>query len=239
MPGNYAFRPGFFLSLTMIVLVGLFVKLGFWQLSRGEQKLLLKQTIESRTMQQPLLINGLMTAGPELPYRNVIVRGVFRNDLQIFLDGKKHNGRYGYHVITPLQIEGGEILVLVNRGWVEADYDRSNLPKVSAPEGVVEIRGSIEFPVIPPFVSRPSSHPEPMWDNRWPFIDLDYFASLNNVLLQPFVILQNPLAEYGFIREWPKFDPKSDMHRGYAIQWFAFAVITIGIYFGLSLSKRK
>ena len=29
------------------------------------------------------------------------------------------------------------------------------------------------------------------------------------------------------------------MHIGYAIQWFAFAVITIVVYLGLSVTRRK
>ncbi len=239
MLGNYAFRPGIILSIIMLILVGLFTKLGFWQLSRAEEKQNLKETIEYRNNQPPLIVGGLMKFGPDMRFRKVVVRGIFRSDLQIFLEGKKHNGRTGYHVITPLCIAGSDVHVLINRGWIEMGRDWNTLPAAPAPEGIVEIKGTIDFPANPLFVSAPSAASGTGWGKRWPFLDLEYFASQNEIVLQPFVILQNPGDQHGFVRDWPAFDPKWEMHIGYAIQWFAFAVITAGIYLGLSVTRRK
>ena len=56
--------------------------------------------------------------------------------------------------------------------------------------------------------------------------------------MQPVVILQDPADPNGFLRSWPKEMPKEGMHIGYAIQWFAFAVISLMLWLRLSLVRR-
>ncbi len=57
--------------------------------------------------------------------------------------------------------------------------------------------------------------------------------------LQSVVLLQDPDDAHGFARYWPREFPKEGMHIGYAIQWFAFAVIALGIFLRLSLSRDR
>jgi surfeit locus 1 family protein len=51
------------------------------------------------------------------------------------------------------------------------------------------------------------------------------------------VILQDPDTPGGFLRSWPREMPKEGMHIGYAIQWFAFAVIALVLWLRLSLVR--
>ncbi len=62
-----------------------------------------------------------------------------------FLDNKVLRGVAGYRVFTPLAIEGGDMHVLVDRGWIAAG-DRSRLPTVTTPEGVLTIEGLAVIP---------------------------------------------------------------------------------------------
>jgi surfeit locus 1 family protein len=55
--------------------------------------------------------------------------------------------------------------------------------------------------------------------------------------VQPVVMLLDPAEGGGFVRDWPRELPKEGMHLGYAIQWFAFAVIALVIWLRLSLAK--
>ena len=66
---------------------------------------------------------------------------------------------------------------------------------------------------------------------------VELFAAGVGYPVQPFVLLQSRDDAHGFIRDWPREMPKEGMHLGYAIQWFAFALISLGIYLKLSLVR--
>lgn len=237
--GKYTFHPDIILTIIMFVLLALFIRLGVWQLSRAEEKETLKETMDYRDSLPPLLVDKQLKADAGLRFRKIVVRGSFLVERQFFLEGRKHRGRAGYHVVSPLRIEGTDIQVLVNRGWVETGNDWNVLPTVSTPEGPVQVTGMIDIPSKPPFISAPAADSGEDWGKRWPFIDLDYYVRQTGGAIQPFVMLQSPLDAHGFVREWPVFNPKKGMHIGYAIQWFAFAVITLVIYLVLSLTRRE
>jgi surfeit locus 1 family protein len=77
------------------------------------------------------------------------------------------------------------------------------------------------------------------WGKRWPYMTVELFAATVDYALEPFVILQDPQDAGGFVRQWPVEMPKEGMHLGYAIQWFAFALISLGFYLRLSLVRDK
>lgn len=237
--GKYTFHPNIILTIIMFVLVALFTRLGVWQLSRAEGKEALKKTMDYRDSLPPLMVDKQLKAVSGLRFRKIIVQGSFLAERQFFLEGRKHRGHNGYHVVSPLRIEGTDIQILINRGWVGIGSDWNVLPTVSTPEGPVQVTGTIVIPKKPPFISAPTADSGREWGKRWPFIDLDYYAGQTEKLIQPFVILQSPLDPHGFVREWPVFNPKKGMHIGYAIQWFAFAVIALIIYLVLSLTRRE
>jgi len=47
-------------------------------------------------------------------------------------------------------------------------------------------------------------------------------------------VLQDPDDPNGFARYWPRELPKEGMHIGYALQWFAFALIGFVLFVRLS-----
>ena len=70
------FRPGIVPSLVVAVLVPVMVCLGFWQLSRGEQKRVLMDTYAERRVAQPMDSAELQqTADPA--FRLVSLHGQF------------------------------------------------------------------------------------------------------------------------------------------------------------------
>ena len=56
--------------------------------------------------------------------------------------------------------------------------------------------------------------------------------------MQPVVILLDPEAADGFVRSWPRELPKEGMHLGYAVQWFAFALIALAIWIRMSMRPK-
>jgi surfeit locus 1 family protein len=240
MMNNYIFKPNIILIIIMLILIGLFTRLGFWQLSRAEEKQKLEETIIHRNNLPPLSIERLMTLDTDLRFRKVVVRGVYKEEKNIFLDGKKHKDKIGYHVVTPLIITGTDnVQILVNRGWVKINKNGNTLPAISTPEGAVDVKGTIEFSSKPSFLSLHSFDDDRNWGVRWPFLDTDYYATQNNVQLQPFYILQDADDKSRLIREWPVFDARKNIHILIAIQWFTFVVITIGVFLGLSVTRKE
>jgi surfeit locus 1 family protein len=240
MMNNYIFHLNIVLIIIMLILISLFTRLGFWQLSRAEEKQKLEETITYRNNLPPLTVDRLITLVPDLRFRKVVVRGEYKEDRHIFLDGKKHQDQIGYHVVTPLTIAGtDDVQILVNRGWIKMNKNGKTLPDIPTPKGEVEVTGTIEIPRKPPIISLHSFDADRDWGVRWPFLDTDYYAAQNNVLAQSFYILQDPNDKHSFIREWPVFNAKRYIHILIALQWFVFAVIAVAVYLGLSFTRRE
>lgn len=66
-------------------------------------------------------LTGQSTAGEDYEFRSLLAEGVFIEKKTVFIENRKHMGKNGFHVITPLQINGSDLYLLVNRGWVEAE----------------------------------------------------------------------------------------------------------------------
>ena len=64
---------------------------------------------------------------------------------QILIDNKVAAGRAGFHVVTPLSLADGRV-VLVNRGWIAQTASRAVLPEAPPPPGVVTVQGRIAIP---------------------------------------------------------------------------------------------
>ena len=114
------FRPTFWPTLLTVSMLAVLVGLGTWQLQRLEWK---TQLIAERDA-------GLAAAALSLPaddgqlaaleFRKVTARGRFLHDRELYVGSRTNHGKAGYHVLTPLQVEDGTVL-LVNRGWVPLD----------------------------------------------------------------------------------------------------------------------
>jgi surfeit locus 1 family protein len=141
-------------------------------------------------------------------------------------------------VITPLRIEGSEMRVLVNRGWIPAAADGSATP-APVPEGVLTVTGHTHVPAPPALVLHGGKDAAKAWGVRWPYLTVELFAAAAGYRVLPVVILQDPEGPQGFLRSWPRELPKEGMHIGYAIQWFAFALIAMVLWLRLSLVRRS
>ena len=98
------------------------MRLGFWQLSRAEQKTTLQQAIENQSQLPPLTLAQLQSdpSAWAQTHRRVQLQGEWLNDQTVFLDNRAHHGRVGFWVMTPLRVQAGQV-VWVQRGWVERD----------------------------------------------------------------------------------------------------------------------
>lgn len=79
----------------------------------------------------------------DLRFRRAALRGHYVPEPQFLLDDRVHDGVAGYEVVTAFRLVDGRTL-LVNRGWVEANPDRSVLPDVQVEADERTVLGQID-----------------------------------------------------------------------------------------------
>ncbi len=168
----------------------------------------------------PVSIGAQTLDAGSLDFHRVSARGRWLTEYGIFLDNQVYQGQAGYDVYMPLRLDDGELCVLVNRGWVAAGRDRAHLPEIKSPGGRVELDGIVELPAR--FKEFGTTFREGrIWEN----VTLERYAAWSGLKLQPLIIRQTDDPGDGLIRDWPRPDSGADRNRGYAFQWFAFAVL--------------
>ena len=206
--------------------IALTVTLGFWQLGRGDEKAALAGKLKSAQAGPQIAIPAAELRAEDVAWQRVEASGRFAPELTLFIDNRVLNGVAGYHVITPLKIDGGERYVLVNRGWVAAAADRRTLPKIITPEGSVRIAGLATIPSEQQFELSTRVAEGNVWQN----LTLSRYRATVPIALQPVVIQQESSVEDGLKREWLATGPSPDRNYAYAFQWFAMA-LAILIYY--------
>jgi len=171
-----------------------------------------------------------------LQWRPVAARGVWLGGRTVFLDNKIHRQRVGYHVLTPLQLEGSSAVVLVNRGWVQAPRLRSELPLIATAAGPVEIAG-VARRFESKFFEFGKALPEgPVWQH----VREDDYRQRSGLDVLPVIVLQQNAAADGLVRDWSELqgqDNPAPRHYAYAIMWGIFAAMAAG--YGLLAWRRN
>jgi surfeit locus 1 family protein len=221
------------------VLLPVFLVLGFWQLERAEEKRQLQREYDRRASAPTVEVAPDPQPVEALQFYRVRARGRYEPGYQVLLDNRVHQGRAGYHVITPLKIEGGEVRLLVNRGWVPLENDRRDLPPIPVPEGIQEITGIATVPAEKVFSLGDPTPISLRWPQVWQHMDMRRYASLVPFPLQPVVVLLDPKIPGGYVRAWQRLDSGIAVHQAYAVQWFALAAALLGgyLYFGLRRAR--
>lgn len=232
------FRAQAIPTVIMVILAPLFFGLGLWQLDRAEQKRSQGSALEMRRKQPQLSLNGPLPDAEQLLFRKVEAQGRYLNQRSILIENRKHQGKTGYHLITPLQLFENAGVVLINRGWIAHDQlDRALLE--AEMEETVRVEGEVRIPRPPAIELHQDDAGPGAKPPRWPFLTLDHFSGWSGLEILPFVILQSPGDGHGFVRQWPHPRVSDMMHIGYALQWFAFALITLLVWLRLSLHKTE
>jgi surfeit locus 1 family protein len=222
-------------GLLVLVLIPLFVSLGLWQWRKAETKAAIQAELDSRSSSGLIAMPASPADMDSLRHRRVVLRGTYDAERQVLIDNRLYREQAGYHVITPLRLEGGEMHVLVNRGWLPAPPEHRIVPEAAAPAAPVELTGIVIVPGQRFFNLAPQ--PAAGWSPVWQNLDLVRFRDAVPYPLQPLVVQLDPEAPGGFVRDWPRPDERADRHRSYALQWFGFAVATLLIWGWFALRR--
>lgn len=239
---QYRFRPKLIPTLVTLALLPLLISLGQWQANKAERKQQLQQTFDERERAEPVLI-GKQPLAPESRYRKVMAYGRYEFEYQILLDNQIHDGKAGYQVVTPLHLEGSEMRVLVYRGWIPLGADRNRPPAAEPPSGMVTVTGVADQPSGRYIELEESGKPASMiqrdWQAVWQNLDMDRYRKVVPFPLQTLAIRLDAEARGGYARDWTRPAERIDVHRGYAFQWYALAVLLVLYYAFTQIEKIK
>ncbi len=211
------------LTVLAALLLPLLVSLGFWQLSRADEKRETSAAFD-RLRAAPIQELTAQEAGAA-DYTRVSVRGELDNARTLLIDNRIRHGRFGYEVVSPLRIAGGEAWVLVNRGWIEGDAGRRSLPVVPAVNGEVVLRGHLYrdragFELA-------GGDAGSGWPRVVPHLDFAQLAGELGVELLPFSLRLDADSASALAVEWRIVNQGPAQHVGYAVQWFAMSVALV------------
>jgi surfeit locus 1 family protein len=233
------FRPNLFLTVLAIVFLGFFISLGTWQLHRSREKEQILSSLEQKLEAAPVSLQLLSKDPKQRQYQPIEFQGVFLNNKQFLLDNRIHKGKVGYEVITPVKVKGTKDLILLNRGWIPATHDRRVLPKLRSVFGLQKIHGIIRMPLAKGLVLKTEDLTDAKWPIRIQQLNFKLMAALLSKPVYPFVVLLDKNTQNGYVREWKFINMKPAKHIGYAVQWFAFALVLLIIYFALTIQREK
>lgn len=231
--GAFEFRPRLLTTALALVGVVLTFFLGQWQVGRAEYKQGLQQRQDALGRDPAVRIDGALLAADEVMLRKVEVRGEFDPKYTVFVDNRLLQHQPGYHVATPLRIAGSQRYVLVNRGWVPANPDRS-MPVIKTPEGEQLVKGTA-VAYSDRYIELSTKVAE---GNVWQNLVLERYHQATRLDLQPFLIQQDSAVDDGIRREWSRPDLGRNTHLAYAFQWYALSLAML-IYYLVTHVKRR
>ena len=231
--------------MTLLVIVGALIlgRLGIWQLDRLAQRHAFNSSLNTRMAQPALTLTGAATDPDALEYRRVAVRGVYDPAQEIVLRNRELDGTPGVHILTPLRLSGSDTAVLVDRGWLPRDQaDPATRRAFAAPPGQVLISGiarrsqdeSAGGPQDPPL------GPDHKRLDAWFNVDTARIQQQAGYPLLPIFIEQQPApGDPALPRPIATADLGEGPHMGYAVQWFAFAIILVVGYIAFIYSRTR
>jgi cytochrome oxidase assembly protein ShyY1 len=238
---------------TLLVFLGivLTIRLGIWQIDRYFQRR--SQNNHVRSM-QVLPVLELPTQGaPEdleaMEYRAVRVSGTYDYAHQVAIRNQFWTQEWGiesgHALLTPLILENGQA-IMVERGWIPAQYNTPASWREFDEPGPVTVEGIIRLPMQKGEMG--GGVPDPTLSPGQPGLDFWNFVNINRLQVQMKYPLYNVYIQQAPgegktslpYPSSPNLDLSNGSNIGYAIQWFFFcSLLLIGYPFYLNVQAGK
>jgi surfeit locus 1 family protein len=223
-------------TILVIIAALVMIRLGIWQLDRLEGRRafnaqVLSQINEPSLDLTPEMINENLDA---FEFRTVIVSGQYDLSNTLVLGNQVWGEQIGVHLLSPLIIDGSEVAILVDRGWLPFDaWQNRNLAAYDE-QGSINVEGMLR-------VSQTKLGLRDCLDEsagKTPFqvwcLALTEIAEYLPYDLASVYLIQAPQGEQSHLpyRAIPPVEISEGPHLSYAIQWFTFsAILLIGYPF--------
>jgi surfeit locus 1 family protein len=222
--------------LVILAVIGL-INLGFWQLRRLEQRRALNEAILEGLNAPVTVLTGEDVDPEALHYRRVSAVGTFDNDESIVIRNRPFQGRPGVRLVVPLQIEGSDRAVLVDRGWIPLDESAQDRRRIYDENGTVTVEGIAYKTQTRPdrwlIPTDPTPGPGETRLDEWFRVDIERIQAQLPYPLLPIFVKETPdenaAADTPPLRE-EDIALSEGSHLSYALQWFSFALILLIVY---------
>lgn len=232
--------------IAMVFLVLVFARLGMWQLDRASEKKSMLAAKEQAAHAAPLKHIDQGASIVNLQYRKVEVSGYYDYSKQFLLDNRIHSKQAGYEVITPFYPQNSSGFLLVNRGWIGHNGNRSEIPPIPlATDSEQPLIGLLTNP-SKGFAIGEALQPSTIAgrNKNWPLV-LQYidYATIADKLDKIPVINGVVVADRGqngnLQFNWQPVANGPMKHYGYAFQWFAMLTAVIVFFVYLNFLKKS
>lgn len=225
------FKPHWTMILLAVLAMALFLRLGFWQLDRAHEKKQMIALTKAFSRQAPT--DWSFEQALPAHYQSLRVEGHFLPAV-LLLDNQHYQHEFGYDVVSPLMLANGKV-VLVDRGFVAGDVTRRLFPATETPLGLVRMTGSAYYPsektwLLGQVLEKKNADLAIMEQ-----FDTQHISQFLHKSVYPFIIRLDKHAAHGFVREWPVVAMAPQRHYGYALQWFAIALVILILFIALNL----
>lgn len=214
-------------SVLTVCALATLLALGSWQLDRRADKHGLMTALQER-LAAPELVAWAALPGSGVEFRRAALSGTFLHEREFRLLARSRDGRPGYHVVTPLRLAEGPV-VLVDRGWMPeggAEAER--------PEGRIRVEGVLRRPPEPGWAG-PENRPDL---DQWLYIDPAAFAQASGLALERrYYLVAGPGAPDRLPQGTVVGAELRDDHLQYALTWSGLALALAAVY-GLWLGKQ-
>ncbi|MEZ8051878.1 SURF1 family protein [Vibrio atlanticus] len=239
---EHKFRSiGFWIAVVLtVVSVGILIKLGLWQLDRGNEKLRYEQQLSERAQQSSRLLDAVISewkdsrtqaqGSPELPSLNglkVDVELEAPSGLVVLLDNQINQGTVGYviYMLGEVPTQDGRKQLLIDLGFVAASNDRRELPQLGNITLPTNMSGRLYTRSV-----NPLSHElglENTMPKRIQNINITALSQYTGQEVLPFVFQPQSLDAWPYEMLWRPTAMKSEKHFGYSFQWFVMAAVLL------------
>ncbi len=247
-------RKYILMTLFVVAAMAVMARLGVWQLDRRQQRIARNADLVAKLEAAPASMNeAALAATWPLPEDRDAVRniraeatGQFDFDQQILLLQQSYQDQPGVHLVAPLVLAGTNKAILVDRGWIPfEDSQTERWRQYNTESGEVTIAGRLQPSQIL-FGSAAEKAKESAAAEaakaEWYRVDVEAIQNQMPYELLPVFLLQSP-GPQGNVALPYRIEPEVDLsegpHMGYALQWFAFAIIAGLVYVGVVRSREK
>ena len=221
-------------ALAVLVLAGVCVQLGRWQLHRLDERKARNDVTRTNLAAPPAPLDQILgpqgVVGDQHAWRTAVVTGTFDASKQIVMRYRNVDDRPGFEIVTPLRLADGKA-VLMDRGFLArqgAELAPLSIPAV--PTGEVTITGRLQRS------ERGGSTTGGTPDNGTARLinGPDFAKVLGLNLYDGYLTVdkQVPANDPAF-GAFPGPEIDDGPHFFYALQWFFFALLALGglVYF--------
>ena len=213
------------------------VRLGFWQLDRLDERRERNAQIESRLEQPARPLAGLRAEyhddPEELAYRHAITEGTYRSEDEFISVGRIYGDVKGALVATPVDLPDGSVLIVV-RGIVPGDSVGPPMVGYETPGTPVVIEGRLSAGEEASRISEPVPDNGDLTSlNRLDLAFVDEWVDGDVLAFSLLLDEQHPSGPGDQPTPIPNEELTEGSHLGYAVQWFAFAIIAFAGAVGL------